>query len=141
MFIRIMNALTLVAIFTTLCGAYQATVQKVPAKPADPSSGKAMFTEYCASCHGESGTGNGPAASALKKTPADLTQLSVRNDGKFPEAKVSRFIKGDDLVAAHGSRDMPIWGAVFRSMRTADDEIWALRVYNLTNYVKSIQVK
>lgn len=137
---RIMIALTLVVMFVTLCGAYQAVVQKVPPKPTDPSSGKAMFTEYCASCHGESGTGNGPAASALKKAPADLTQLSAHNGGKFPEARVSRFIKGDDLVAAHGSRDMPVWGDVFRSM-TTDSSVPVQRVYNLTNYVKSIQAK
>lgn len=141
MLFRTMTALTVVVTFATLCGAYQATVQKVPVKPTDPSSGKAMFAEYCASCHGESGTGNGPAASALKKAPADLTKLSVNNGGKFPEAKVSRYIKGDDLVAAHGSRDMPIWGNVFRSMRTADDNVLDLRVYNLANYVKSIQAK
>jgi mono/diheme cytochrome c family protein len=137
---RIVVALTFVVMFVTLCGAYQVVVQKVAPKATDPSSGHAMFTEYCASCHGESGTGNGPAASALKKVPTDLTQLSVHNGGKFPEAKVSRFIKGDDVVAAHGSRDMPVWGDVFRSM-SSDNSVYVQRVYNLTNYVKSIQSK
>lgn len=140
MLTRIITALTLVVIFVTLCGAYQAVIQKVPPKSTNPSSGKAMFIEYCASCHGESGTGNGPAASALKKAPADLTQLSAHNGGKFPDAKVSRFIKGDDVVAAHGSRDMPVWGDVFRSMST-DSSVVVQRVYNLTNYVKSIQAQ
>ena len=140
MLTRIVTALTFVVMFVTLCGAYQAVVQKVPPKPTNPASGKAMFIEYCAACHGESGVGNGPAASALKKTPADLTQLSAHNGGKFPEAKVSRFIKGDDVVAAHGSRDMPIWGDVFRSMST-DNSMLAQRVYNLTKYVESIQAK
>jgi mono/diheme cytochrome c family protein len=140
MLIRIITALTVIVMFVTLCGAYQAVVQKVQPKPTDPTSGKAMFTEYCASCHGESGTGNGPAASAFKKAPADLTQLSAHNGGKFPEAKVSRYIKGDDVVVSHGSRDMPIWGDVFHSMST-DSSVVAQRVFNLTNYVKSIQAK
>jgi mono/diheme cytochrome c family protein len=138
MLIRIITALVTLVVGVTLAGAYQATVKTVPPKSTDPTSGKAMFMEYCAACHGETGVGNGPAASAMKKAPADLTQLSAHNGGKFPEAKISRFIKGDDAVAAHGSRDMPVWGDVFKSM-TTDPNVVTMRVYNLTAYVKTLQ--
>jgi mono/diheme cytochrome c family protein len=116
------------------------TIKTVPVKPSSPASGKGMFKEYCAVCHGNDGKGGGPAASALKKTPADLTTLSARNDGKFPEARVYQFIKGDAEVSAHGSRDMPIWGDLFRQLNT-ESGVANMRISNLTDYLKSIQAK
>jgi mono/diheme cytochrome c family protein len=41
-----------------------------------------MFTPYCAPCHGVDGAGNGPAASAMKTPPTNLTQLAKKHDGK-----------------------------------------------------------
>jgi len=116
----------------------QPKIEKVPPVATSPASGKEMFTAYCAVCHGPDGKGDGPAAAALKKAPANLTQLSAKNGGKFPDAVVARYISGDETTAAHGSRDMPIWGKVFHSMENnpAVDE---LRIRNLTNYVKTLQ--
>jgi mono/diheme cytochrome c family protein len=99
-----------------------------------------MFKTYCAACHGQDGRGDGPAAPALKKQPANLTELSARNGGKFPELKVFNTIKGDSDVTAHGSRDMPIWGSLFPSISSGQAEV-QLRISNLTDYVKSIQAK
>jgi len=100
-----------------------------------------MFVEYCAACHGPEGTGNGPAAAALKKAPADLTQLAAHaKDGKFPAVHVARYIEGLDEVQAHGTRDMPIWGDVFKGIKHDQTET-TQRVANLTDYLKSIQAK
>jgi hypothetical protein len=74
----------------------------------------------------------------LKKKPTDLTQLSSHNGGKFPDSRVARYIEGDDTVASHGSRDMPIWGDVFKSL-SKDQNITRMRVSNLTAYIKSLQ--
>lgn len=86
---------------------------------------------------GPTAGGDGPAAAALKKQPADLTQLARRHGGKFPIFKVAHVIEG--AGAAHGSREMPVWGAVFRTI--GDDSTVALRIGNLTNYLESIQAK
>ncbi len=138
---KILTGIALPAAFAIVGAAYQTTIQKVSPKAVSPADGKAMFMEYCASCHGADGKGNGPAAAALKKAPADLTRLAAHtNDGKFPAGHVSRFIEGDDTVQAHGTRDMPIWGYVFKSM-SPDQAVTAQRVSNLTDYVKSIQAK
>jgi mono/diheme cytochrome c family protein len=99
-----------------------------------------MFNEYCAVCHGQDARGSGPAAPALKKTPADLTQLSAHNKGKFPDARVAGYIEGDDKLEAHGTRDMPMWGSVFKSM-AGGDATTRMRVANLTAYIKSLQAK
>ncbi len=113
------------------------TIQSSPAPSA--ASGEAMFHQYCAVCHGTAAKGDGPAAAALVKRPADLTQLARKNNGKFPEVKVINFILGNDVIAAHGSRDMPVWGRLFRSLEATDNHIPDLRAKNLTDYIKSLQ--
>lgn len=116
------------------------TIKTVPPNPTSPTSGKEMFNEYCAVCHGQDAKGAGPAATALKKKPTDLTQLTIHNNGKFPDSRIARYIEGDDKVDAHGSRDMPMWGDVFKSM-SGSDEITRMRVSNLTSYIKGLQAK
>jgi mono/diheme cytochrome c family protein len=116
---------------------YAQEIQKVPIQRTPPNSGKAMFTEYCAVCHGTGGKGDGPAANALKKRPADLTQLARKNNGAFPDVHVMNFITGEDVTAAHGSRDMPIWGSLFRSLN--DQDLAKLRVKNLADYIATLQ--
>ncbi len=39
----------------------------------DATKGKAAFEQYCASCHGPGGKGDGPAGGALNPKPKDLS--------------------------------------------------------------------
>src|SRR5215469_15000224 len=121
-----------------LC-AQEKEIRKVPLQPTSMSSGQEMFKTYCATCHGIGGKGDGPAASALKKTPADLTQLSRKHDGKFPDAYISTKLKSVDQPA-HGSKEMPIWGALLPSVSQGEAET-QLRINNLVGYIASIQAK
>ena len=116
------------------------TIKKVNARPTTTLNGVDLFKEYCAVCHGNDARGDGPAADALKKRPADLTQLSRKNNGTFPELHVMNFIKGQDVVAAHGSRDMPIWGAIFSQMSSNQDLV-QVRTYALLRYIEQLQAK
>jgi mono/diheme cytochrome c family protein len=116
-------------------------VKKGPVTPTSAASGEEMFKAYCAPCHGTNGKGDGPAAAALKKMPANLTELTQHNSGKFPEAKVHGAIKGDSNTLAHGSKDMPVWGTVFESLNRGDPGVVQLRISNLTKYIESIQGK
>lgn len=128
--------------FTLACLVASAqTIQKTAVSPTSPSSGAEMFKTYCAACHGADGKGTGPAATALKKTPANLTELTARNGGKFPELKVYGTIKGDVDTPAHGSRDMPVWGSLFSGISRGNQAEVQLRISNLTAYVQSIQGK
>ena len=80
--------------------------------PADPS-GRDMFLRYCASCHGPEGRGDGPLAGSLTRPPADLTQLAKKSGGHYDERAVMSVIDGRRRVVEHGTRDMPVWGAIF----------------------------
>jgi mono/diheme cytochrome c family protein len=73
----------------------------------ETDAGKTAYLSSCAPCHGK---GNGFLSTALKTPPADLTTLTRRNDGIFPIAAVNEIIDGRTLIAAHGNREMPIWG-------------------------------
>ena len=115
-------------------------IKQVPPPAVSAGSGVDMFQAYCVACRNKDGKGNGPAAPALKKAPADLTQLSKKNGGKFPELKVLNVIKGDVAVPSHGSKDMPVWGNVLKQPSRGDSELM-LRLGNLTKYVESIQAK
>jgi mono/diheme cytochrome c family protein len=111
-----------------------------PPRATNADDAQTMFTEYCAPCHGREGRGNGPAAPALKTVPADLTRVSARNGGKFPGAKVRRYIEGLDEIPSHGSRDMPVWGQAMRGLPGGDSAM-KLRIESLTRYIESIQQK
>ena len=114
----------------------QPQIKKEAIKPVAASNAAAMFESYCAACHGKTAKGDGPAAAALKKAPADLTRISARNGGKFPEVMVKRYIEGLDEVPAHGTRDMPMWGSLFRDL---DRNTAQIRVQALSDYLKGLQ--
>ena len=132
---HVLGAIVVLA-FSTGVAVAQPKIEQTPIKAIPATDAKAMFNSYCAVCHGKEGIGNGPAATALKKAPADLTKISARNGGKFPETKVRRYIEGADELSAHGSRDMPVWGGLFNSLNRDTAQ---LRVAALADYLKSIQ--
>ena len=117
--------------------AQSTSVKYVRPENVPAADGPAMFRAYCAVCHGTDGRGGGPAADSLKKRPADLTQLATKNNGKFPALRVENVIRGSGVVEAHGSRDMPIWGSVFRTL--GDPDTVRLRIKNLSGYLESLQ--
>ena len=110
--------------------------------PLRPVDGAEIFQSYCAACHGVDARGNGPAAPALKRRVLDLTLLSRASGGTFPalHVKTTILLGSDDLIPAHGSKKMPIWGPLFHEIDF--DRDWGrVRLENLTQYLESIQKK
>lgn len=106
---------------------------------AQTGDGRALFYTYCASCHGTSGTGNGPAASSMRRTPPDITGLALANGGVFPTDRMRRIIDGRN-VEAHGNRDMPVWGDAFKATRGGhSEEAIRARIESILQYLISIQ--
>lgn len=44
-------------------------------------------------------------------------------------------------IPAHGPTEMPVWGAAFKAMNATDEAQTTKRIENLTDYLRSIQVK
>lgn len=114
-------------------------VKHVPIRSASPVSGHDMYTSYCAVCHGQDGKGAGPAASALKVQPPNLTILSKSNGGKFPSGRVASVLNGTSGLPAHGSKEMPIWGPLLSSVSHGNAGEVQLRMQNLSKYIESLQ--
>ena len=145
MTIRHLTTMAVLLLAACVAGAQEKAVpvvKKVPMKQTSPTSGKEMFTAYCAACHGPDGKGAGPAAAALKTSPADLTTLAKRSsDGSFPRDRVATLLKNGTGPSAHGSSDMPIWGPLFKSLDPTHDIAVQQRIKNLNDYLVSIQSK
>ena len=118
------------------------TIKRVPAQSIRSVEGKDNYQEYCAVCHGKEGKGDGPAAPALKTPPADLTTIANRRQGKFPSVEVKSIIEGERDLPAHGDRDMPMWGSVFRRLGAGPgDRTPEMRIQNLMQYLESLHAK
>jgi mono/diheme cytochrome c family protein len=112
------------------------------ARAGDIAQGHSYFLHYCASCHGTNGDGRGPAARALKVQPPDLRRLTERYGAPLPTARLMQFIYGPGMLAAHGSREMPVWGNQFAEVWTAHQSGQNLRsrVREIILYLDSIQL-
>ena len=89
-------------------GATQVAVAAVPAAPKPPAAdqpagansatahketlarGKQMYAQYCASCHGDAGKGDGPGGANLAVKPQDLSVGAVMNP--LPDQFLHRII-------------------------------------------------
>lgn len=123
-----------------VCGA--SAGQSSPPDKIDRSAanrGELTFKTYCASCHGSQARGDGPLAKDLKIKPANLTELSKRNDGVFPFEMVTKTIDHGRSVRGHGTEDMPAWGDAFKMTSQTEAEANA-KVTELANFLWSIQV-
>lgn len=128
------------------------------AQAEDVDIGKSEFQSSCASCHGADGKGGGPVGGQLKVAPPDLTLLSKKNNGVFPTNAIYETIYGSKAIAAHGSREMPIWGQRFNPIvslpHDVDPYYWKLagpqqspevvvrtRILAVIDYLNRIQQK
>jgi mono/diheme cytochrome c family protein len=126
----------------TAAGLAMAAWAAVPTSAQQAYSGSADYQVFCSSCHGAAAKGDGVIAKSLPKRPADLTQLTVRNKGVFPQDKVVKTIDGRDGTSAHGNSDMPAWGDVFaKSTESLGAEASTSRIAELVSYLKSLQEK
>jgi mono/diheme cytochrome c family protein len=117
-----------------------------PSKPSlmiASTRGQDMFAFYCAACHGSGGKGDGPVAPSLRTPPADLTTIAKRAGGTFPAARVESHVTGTGttLIVSHGTREMPVWGPIFRALDPNSDAMNKVRIANLVGYIESLQMK
>ncbi len=115
-----------------------------PAMAQDVQQGATLYQYYCATCHGVSGTGNGPMSPSLVVRPADLTTLTARNDAVFPVTRVVMRIDGREPLVSHGSM-MPVYGDFFAGTdvatkaETGQPIMTSQPIVDLLGFLQSIQ--
>ncbi|QXI63896.1 hypothetical protein CP157_01623 [Paracoccus marcusii] len=77
------------------------------APEAQPTGAARDYADYCASCHGPGGRGNGPAAVGMVPAPADLTMLAAQDGGVFPKTRVMGQLVG--YTMGRSESHMPIF--------------------------------
>jgi mono/diheme cytochrome c family protein len=111
--------------------------------------GKREYDANCAVCHGVQGRGDGPYAGIVNTRIPDVATLAKRNNGVFPFVRVYETVDGTQMVKAHGTRDMPIWGNDYKVKGAEyymevpyDPEMYVrARILALTEYVYRLQEK
>jgi mono/diheme cytochrome c family protein len=136
-------SILLCALLVVVCAAahQDPIVDKTQLPPTYVPSGKTMYKQYCAACHGADAKGRGPAASSLNTRPPNLTTLAKRHEGKFPYDYVAGVLRFGPGSSAHGSADMPVWGPIFQYLDNYDENAVRQRIKNLFDYLESIQEK
>jgi mono/diheme cytochrome c family protein len=120
--------------------AFAAIVVCPVAAAAEPDGGK-LFRDHCAACHGPMGEGDGPVAAALAAGVPSLRTLARRNGGDFPADAVAAYIDGRSARAAHGDRQMPIWGDVFAVTERGEEDVVAARIKVLVWFIAELQYR
>jgi mono/diheme cytochrome c family protein len=111
-----------------------------PALAAEDDLGPRLYFNHCAACHGDDGEGGGPVAAAMRVTVPNLRSLAQRNGGGFPRDTVAAYVDGRTVKAAHGDRQMPIWGDVFRGVdKEADDRTVRRRITAIVDFISTLQ--
>jgi len=143
---RIIGAFGLLVVAVGFWGCRAPAPKASPALSPDPvlaELGAEVFLRRCASCHGEGGRGDGPAAGALRTAPADLTRIAARRGGTFPKGEIARFVDGRFAVEAHGGREMPVWGERLGEQipeAGVSEEVVRGQVGVVVEYLQTIQV-
>lgn len=112
------------------------------AEDLSTTSGAGLYKQFCASCHGKGGAGDGPVAPFFKLRPPDLTQIAKRSGGTFPAERVRRIVDGTTSVSPHGAREMPVWGLEFSTTASSPVEgkvVADTTIARLVEYLRSIQ--
>jgi mono/diheme cytochrome c family protein len=117
------------------------TLAASAARAAD-DTGARLFFNHCAACHGAAGEGDGPVAASMQATVPNLRTLAQRSRGVFPSEAVAAYVDGRELKAAHGDRQMPVWGDVFRGAEqgTAQRTV-RRRIAALVEFIGALQYR
>ncbi len=109
---------------------------------AEVDQSQKLYLQYCSSCHGIDGRGNGTVTPYLKLKVPDLSLLKKNHKGIYPLSDVMAAIDGSRAVRAHGDRQMPVWGEQFR--KEAEKEKYTeltslLKAKVIAEYVATLQ--
>jgi mono/diheme cytochrome c family protein len=112
-----------------------------PTLAAD-DTGARLYFNHCAACHGDDAEGTGPVAASMRVSIPNLRTLAQRSGGTFPADAVTAYIDGRETRAAHGDRQMPVWGDVFRGEEQGTAQrVVRRRIAALVDFISTLQYR
>lgn len=116
-----------------LLAAYPIPV--APGTVPDLARGAALYQEQCASCHGPTGHGDGPAAAALEPKPVDFTDLARARERSVHSLyeTISQGVAGTSMPAFEALSADDRWALAFHvggfayspQARDQGEKLWA----------------
>ncbi|TLN02623.1 cytochrome c, partial [bacterium] len=104
--------------------SYASMTNPVAGQASASDAGKVVFETNCASCHGTTGAGDGPAGAALDPKPANLDAImGTASDGYL----MWRISDGGGMAPFNSS--MPAWKGIL-----SEDDIWNVITYMQMNF-------
>jgi high-affinity iron transporter len=96
-------------------------VALAPPSAPDPARGAALYAQHCASCHGETGGGNGPLALEMEPAPIDFTDRArARERSAFAFYQViDQGLEGTAMMSFAQLPDADRWALAFHAGRFA----------------------
>lgn len=91
---------------------------------AAAQEGQALYASNCASCHGDSGNGDGPAAGSLNPPPANLHQTVDQTNAQYQYWVISQGGSAAGLSSA-----MPAFQGAL-----GEEDIWRIVTFIETNF-------
>jgi mono/diheme cytochrome c family protein len=121
-------AVALVLVFAAASVARAADDFEAKVKAADAARGAQVFAQFCATCHGPQGLGDGPVGKTLNPPPRNFQEAKF----KYGDTPRDHFnIISNGAASKGGSPLMAPWGKVI----SEQDRI------NLVKYVESLKKK
>ena len=99
---------------------YQGMTNPLQRRKAVLDQGQAIYKQYCAVCHGDSGAGNGIAGRGLSPSPGNLVWLSDVPEKQWDEFMYWTIAEGGTALGT----SMPPYRQLLKQ-----DEIWAVTAY------------
>jgi len=107
--------------------------------------GQQIYGDNCVMCHGDGGQGDGPMADQLYAKPADLTRLTLENNGEYPRNRVLSHIDGY-ARGGNSSGAMPEFGLLLLGddvlVETGEGIVTPTpkALIAVSNYIESLQI-
>ncbi len=121
-------AVALVLVFAAAAVARAADDAAAKVKAADAARGAQVFAQYCATCHGPTGLGDGPVGKTLNPPPRNFQEAKF----KYGDKDQDHFdVITNGAASKGGSPLMAPWGKVI-----PEADRWAL-----VKYVVSLKKK
>jgi high-affinity iron transporter len=121
-------AVALVLVFAAATVARAADDATAKVKAADAARGAQVFAQYCATCHGPTGLGDGPVGKTLNPPPRNFQEAKF----KYGNTDQDHFdVITNGAASKGGSPLMAPWGKVI-----PEADRWAL-----VKYVESLKKK